>query len=190
MATLQPVRTAASHQTRFLDLGGHALHVFRFGAPLELAYTYFCDISAVFRLLPDALDVQSFGPDRYRLIVGATDGRGHSMAAVFDLLVEYDPGRAIRVMHTDEGPPVNLPGLVFGGILEAEAIFQPGVQGTAVEYNVDIALSIPVPGVLRLMPQPFIQNLGERAMAFKMNQMIGGFTNSISADFDTWVAGG
>jgi hypothetical protein len=190
MATLQPARTAAANQARYLDLGGQALHIFRFGAPLELAYTYFCDIPAVFRLLPDALDIQPFGPDRYRLIVGATDGHGHSMAAIFDLFVEYEPGRAIRVMHTDDGPPVKLPGLVFGGILEAEAIFQPGAQGTAVEYTVDIAMSIPIPGVLRLMPQTFLQNLGERSMSFKMNQMIGGFTRNITNDFHAWVAGG
>jgi hypothetical protein len=190
MATLQPTRTPTATQARYLDLGGQALHLFRFAAPLELAYTYFCDIPAVFRLLPDALDIQPFGPDRYRLIVGATDGHGHSMAAIFDLFVEYEPGRTIRVMHTDDGPPVNLPGLVFGGILEAEAIFMPGTQGTAVEYNVDIALSIPVPSVLRLMPQPFIQNLGERAMSYKMGQMIGGFTQNISNDFDAWVNGG
>lgn len=188
MATTRPL-TAAAAATRYIDLGGQAVHVFRFGAPVDLAYEYFLDIPAVFQLLPDALDVRAYAPDRYRLTVGATDGHGHSMAAIFDLQAELDPGRAIRIFPADDGPPVYMEGLVFAGALAAEAVFLDEGPRSSVEYAVDIEMSIPIPGVLRLMPQQFLQRLGETTMEFKMTQMINGFTRGIAADFNAWVAG-
>ena len=172
---------------RYIDLSGKASHLFRFAAPVELAYEYFCDVPAVFQLLPDALNCYSYGPDRYRLIVGATDGHGHSMAAIFDLRAYHEPDCAIRLLPADDGPPYNLSGLVFGGVLSADAIFQPDRDGTAVEYDVAIDLCIPLPTALNLMPIQFLQALGERTMAFKMTQMIGGFAHGVSADFQAWV---
>ncbi|HMQ33245.1 MAG TPA: DUF1997 domain-containing protein [Chloroflexaceae bacterium] len=174
---------------RYIDLGGQATHTFRFAAPLALAYDYFCDVPAVFRLLPDALDCYPYGPDRYRLIVGATDGHGHSMAAIFDLRAHHEPGVAISLVPADDGPPHRLSGIVFKGTLAAEALFAPRGDATAVEYTVEIDMSIPVPGVLALMPTSFLQALGERTMEFKMAQMIGGFTRGITADFHAWAAG-
>lgn len=172
---------------RYIDLGGQAMHVFRFAAPVDLAYEYFCDVPAVFRLLPDALECYPYGRDRYRLIVGATDGHGHSMAAIFDLRAYHEPGVAIRLAPADDGPPHDLAGMVFAGALSAEAVFIPERAGTTVEYVVDIDMTIPVPGVLNLMPMSFLQALGERTMEFKMTQMIGGFTRGIASDFHAWA---
>ncbi len=182
------LRTPA-HQARgrTIDLCGEATHVFRFAAPADLAYAYFCDVPAVFRLLPDALDCYAYGPDRYRLIVGATDGHGHAMAAIFDLRAVHEPGSAIRLLATDDGPSHELAGIVFHGALSAEAVFLPEADSTSVEYVVAIGLSIPVPAVLNLMPTSFLQALGERTMAHKMGHMIGGFARGISADFHTWA---
>lgn len=190
MATTRPLTpAAAAARNRYIDLGGQAVHMFRFGAPVDLAYEYFLDVPAVFRLLPDALDVYPYGPNRYRLVVGASDGYGHTMAAIFDLQAELDHNRAIRIFPADDGPAVNMEGLVFAGSLAAEAVFLDEGTRSSVEYAVSIEMSIPIPGVLRLMPQQFLQNLGETAMEFKMTQMIGGFTRGITNDFHTWVAG-
>jgi hypothetical protein len=191
MATTRPLTpAAAANRARFIDLGGEATHLFRFRAPVELAYEYFLDVPAVFRLLPDALDCYAYGRNRYRLTVGATDGHGHTMAAIFDLQAELEPGRAVRVFPADDGPPVELDGLVFAGALAAEAVFLPEGGHTSIEYAVNIEMSIPVPGVLRLMPQQFLQSLGEKTMEYKMTQMINGFTRGITADFHAWAAGG
>jgi len=157
--------------------------------PAALAYEYFLDIPAVFQLLPDVLDVRTYAANRYRLTVGASDGHGHSMAAIFDLQAELDPGRSIKVFPADDGPPVQGRGMAFTGALAAEAIFLPDGARSAVEYAVDIEMSILIPGVLGLMPMQFLQNLGERAMEFKMTQMINGFTRAINADFNAWMAG-
>jgi hypothetical protein len=174
---------------RYIDLSGDAIHLFNFAAPVELAYEYFCDVPAVFRLLPDALDCFAYAPDRYRLIVGATDGHGHSMAACFDLHAVHEPGYAIRLLAADDGPPIEQVGgsLFFRGALSAEAVFQPSAGGTNVEYVVSIDMTIPVPAVLNLMPMSFLQALGERTMEYKMTHMIGGFTRGISADFHAWA---
>lgn len=190
MAAAQPLRTPGPRPgARHVEVGGQAVHVFRFAAAPDLAYEYFCDIAAVFRMLPDALDVQSYGDDRYRLVVGAHDGHGHTMAAVFDLLAIYEPGRSIRVVPDSSGPPIALPGMVFSGVLAAEAAFFPDRGGALVEYAVDIEMRIPIPAVLRLMPQHLLQGLGERAMEYKMTQMISGFTRAIAADFHAWARG-
>jgi len=190
MTTLRPLTsTATASRRRLLDLGGQAVHLFRFGAPAALAYEYFLDIPAVFQLLPDVLDVRTYAANRYRLTVGASAGHGHSMAAIFDLQAELDPGRSIKVFPADDGPPVQGRGMAFTGALAAEAIFLPDGARSAVEYAVDIEMSILIPGVLGLMPMQFLQNLGERAMEFKMTQMINGFTRAINADFNAWMAG-
>lgn len=179
----------ATKEVSFIDLGGQAVHVFRFPTEPDLAYEYFCDVAAVFRLLPDTLDVWSYAPNRYRLIVGATDGHGHAMSAIFDLQALHEPGRSIRMLPADDGPPVNMPGIVFSGTLAAEAIFYAETHGSSVEYTVEIDMSIPVPSMLRLMPQHFLQSLGEKAMEFKMAQMISGFARDITADFHAWISG-
>ncbi len=171
---------------RYIDLGGQAVHIFEFAAPVEVAYAYFCDVPAVFRLLPDSLDCYAYGIDRYRLIVGATDGHGHDMAAIFDLQAHHEPGRSIRLLPAHDGPPVPA-GHMFNGTLTAEAIFWPQPDYTAVEYNVEIDMSIPVPHMLNLLPTRFLQNLGERTMEYKMNQMLNGFTHDINSDFHTWA---
>lgn len=190
MSATRAQRTATHGASRLIELSGQAAHTFRFPAALDLSYEYFCDVPAVFRLLPDALDVRAYARDRYRLIVGASDGHGHSMSAIFDLAAHYEPGRSIRVLPADDGPPAKLPGMVFAGALAAQAIFAEDERGTAVRYTVDLAMDIPVPGVLRLMPESFLQTLGERAMEFKMGQMISGFTQNIAADFQAWARGG
>jgi hypothetical protein len=188
MTATRQLRTPALQvRGRYIDLGGAANHLFHFGAPAELAYEYFCDVPAVFQLLPDSLDCYAYGLDRYRLIVGATDGHGHNMAAVFDLEAHHEPGYAIRLLPADDGPPYEMSGIIFPGSLAAEAIFKPARGGSMVDYHVEIDLSIPVPGVLHLMPTPFLQKLGERTMEYKMTQMIGGFTRSISQDFHRWA---
>lgn len=191
MAVSRPIRPSALKvRGRYIDLGGQAMHLFRFAGPADLAYSYFCDVPAVFRLLPDALDCFAYGIDRYRLIVGATDGHGHNMAAVFDLQAHHEPGHAIRLVPSDDGPPYNLGGIAFPGALMAEAIFMPQRGSTNVEYTVEIDLSIPIPSVLNLMPTHFLQNLGERTMEYKMGQMINGFTRGVTDDFHAWIAGG
>ncbi|MEI8308548.1 MAG: DUF1997 domain-containing protein [Chloroflexales bacterium] len=174
---------------RCVQVGGQAVHVFRFSTTPALAYEYFCNVPAVFKLLPDALHVQAYATDRYRLVVGATDGHGHTMAGIFDLLAVHEPGQAIRIVPDDSGPPIVMPGLIFSGSLAAKAIFHPQDDGTHVEYTVDIAMDIPIPHMLSMMPHSFLQNLGEKGMEYKMTQMITGFTRSITADFHTWIKG-
>lgn len=189
MTAMRPLTAVATaRRSRFLDLGGQATYTFRLGTPVQLAYQYFLDIPAVFRLLPDALDVRAYAPNRYRLTVGASDGHGHSMAAIFDLQAELEPGQAIRIFPAEDGPPVQMQGMAFAGALAAEAVFLPEGDRSRVEYAVEIEMSIPIPGVLGLMPMGFLQSLGERAMEFKMTQMISGFTRAISADFQAWAA--
>lgn len=188
MQTSRSLNPALTSHERYIDLGGQATHIFQFAAPPDLAYEYFLDVPAVFRLLPDALDCRVYGPEHYRLIVGATDGHGHSMAAIFDLQLLINPGRSISIVPATDGPRHSLSGLVFSGDLNAEAVFFPERNGiTVVEYTVDIEMSIPVPGMLRLMPMSFLQRLGEHSMEFKMTQMINGFTRNISADFHNWA---
>jgi hypothetical protein len=173
---------------RYIELGGEASYHFRLTAPLDLAYEYFCDIPAVLRMLPDTLEVRAYAHDRFRLLVGASDGHGHSMAAVFDLAVRLAPGEAIWLEPVSDGPPLRQNGSTFGGALWAEAIFQPNRLGTDVAYSVAIEMHIPIPGVLRLMPQSFLQSLGEKTMAVKMSQMIDGLARGVHHDFDVWAA--
>lgn len=190
MATTRPLTPAAvAARDRYIDLGGQVLHVFRFGAPVDLAFEYFLDVPAVFRLLPDALDVFPYGPNRYRLIVGADDGHGHAMAAIFDLQAELDHNRAIRVFPAFDGPAVETDAAIFAGSLAAEAVFFDEGERSCVEYAVNIEMSIPIPRVLNMMPHKLLQSIGEKAMEFKMSRMINGFTRGITDDFHTWAAG-
>lgn len=182
-----PATAARSSYGRVIDLGGRAVHVFQFAAPSDLAFDYFTDIPAVFRLLPDMLDVFPYADDAFRLIVGASDGHRHSMSAIFDMQLEGERDNYIRLAPAHDGPETNLRGLTFHGDLWAEALFNPQDRGTIVEYTVEIAMSIPIPSVLRLMPQSFLQALGEHAMTFKMSQMISGFARSIEHDFARWA---
>lgn len=188
MAASQPIPATAqeSRADQFIDLGGQAVHVFNFATPLPVAYAYFLDVPAVFRLLPDMLEIKPYSSDCYRLVIGANDGYGHTMAAIFDMQVVCEHEQALRIGPASNPPPINLSGMVFRGDLWADALFTPCAQYTKVDYAVEIALSIPVPPMLRVMPQGFLQALGEKGMAFKMSQMINGFTNSIKSDFQRW----
>jgi hypothetical protein len=182
-----PQVAPAHNSGRVIDLGGQAVYNFQFAASNDLVFEYFRDIPAVFSLLPDTLAMGAYGPDRYRLVIGASDGHGHSMSAIFDLAAHIQPGRSIYVAPSNDGPAPNLPGIIFHGNLWAEAIFNENAHGSSVEYSVEIEMSIPIPGVLKLMPQHFLQSLGEKTMAFKMGQMINGFARNIHSDFHSWV---
>lgn len=180
---------ASDDRRRAVDLNGAAVHLFRFHGPLDLAYEYFCDIPAVFSLLPDVIEVFAYAQNRYRLVVGATDGHGHAMAGYFDVAAMFEPHRLIRIVPVDDGPPIDLTGFVFPGQLFAEAVFYPHEHGTDIEYTVELAMTIPVPRVLWVMPSNVLQAIGERAMEHKMNHMITGFTRAIDADFHAWIGG-
>ncbi len=187
-APYSPSVTNEEHR-RAVDLSGAAVHLFRFNGPLDLAYEYFCNIPAVFSLLPDVIEIFAYAPNRYRLVVGATDGHGHAMAGYFDIAAVFEPHRLIRIVPVDDGPPIDLSGFVFPGQLFAEAVFYPHAHITEVEYAVELAMTIPVPRVLWFMPSHVLQSIGERAMEHKMNHMITGFSRAIDADFHTWIRG-
>jgi len=187
-APYSPSVTNEEHR-RAVDLSGAAVHLFRFNGPLDLAYEYFCNIPAVFSLLPDVIEIFAYAPNRYRLVVGATDGHGHAMAGYFDIAAVFEPHRLIRIVPVDDGPPIDLSGFVFPGQLFAEAVFYPHAHITEVEYAVELAMTIPVPRVLWFMPGHVLQSIGERAMEHKMNHMISGFSRAIDADFHTWIRG-
>ncbi|MEF3274477.1 MAG: DUF1997 domain-containing protein [Chloroflexus sp.] len=189
MSAPYPSSAVSDDYRRAVDLSGAAVHLFRFQGPLDLAYEYFCDIPAVFSLLPDTIEVFAYAPNRYRLVVGATDGHGHAMAGYFDIAAIFEPPRAIRIVPVDDGPPIDLTGFVFPGQLFAEATFYPHAHGTDVEYAVELAMTIPVPKVLWFMPGNVLQSIGERAMEHKMNHMISGFSRAIDADFHAWIGG-
>lgn len=166
-----------------IDLSGSALHVFRFDTSLPEVYNYFADIPMILHLLPDTLDVQAYCKDCYRLIVGASDGMGHSMSAVFDLHANCTKENCICLEPVNNGPNMKQKGIVFGGNLWAEAVFKPDSKGTTVDYHLEIAMSIPLPGLLSKMPHSFLQSLGERGMAMKMSHMIEGFAKDIESHF-------
>ncbi len=190
MATSRPIfsrtRTDNVRHESVIDLGGSASQVFQFAVPPALTYEYFNNIPAVFRLLPDTLDVSSYAPDHYRLIVGADDGMGHTMAATFDLHAQHAPNQHIRLVPIENGPEITAKGSSFRGELWAESVFKPSSIGTTVEYSIEIKLTIPLPGILGKMPQGFLQNLGERGMIFKLSHMITNFTHAIEHDFARW----
>lgn len=189
MTVTQQANTNNNTQAnRVMDLGGEATYTFQFATPLPTAYNYFMDIPSVFRLLPDMLEIKPYAQDRYRLVVGATDGYGHTMASIFDLRAECHDNTSIHIMPTNDGPSVHMEGLVFPGSLWADATFRPSNHGTVVDYRVELAMSIPIPGMLRMMPMPFLQGVGERGMAYKMSQMIHGFAQDINKDFAQWMA--
>lgn len=193
MTASRPLRSSrtATHQQRgrMIELAGEAIYDFRFHAPVPLVFQYFADIPLVLRLMPDILSVEAYAPSRYRMIVGASDGHGHAMSAIFDLAAYQRSEQVIWLEPDSEGPPIDLPGLVFHGALRAEASFKPAAQGAEVCYSVELAMNIPIPGVLRLMPQHLLQGLGERAMEYKMTQMIDGLAHGIHRDFHHWANG-
>lgn len=180
-------RKAKASNKRVIDLGGSALHVFHFAERLDYAYEYFADIPTVCKLLPDTLDVQTYAPDNYRLIVGANDGMGHTMAAVFDIHADCVKDQYIRLAPATDGPVINISGLSFRGDFWGEALFKTDEQGTTVEYSLEIGLSIPLPGILATIPQDFLQNMGERGMGLKMSHMIDGFARDLEHDFSRWL---
>lgn len=182
---LRSTREPNQHdENRVVDLGGQATHVFQFDVPPPLVYDYFTDLPAVFKFLPDVNDVYSYGPNLYRVIVGSSDIFGFNMAGVFDLQAEFQEHRRLRLYPVDGGPPVQLKGFSFPGDLWLEIIFEPDEDhGTIAEYSIEVAMTIPLPGMLRKMPRHFLQQVGERAMEFKMSNMISGFARHIEVDF-------
>lgn len=185
-----PAGTSKKHKAsnkRVIDLGGSAVHVFHFNEEVCYPYGYFADIPKVCRLLPDTLDIYAYDQDCYRLIVGANDGMGHTMAAIFDIYADCASNQHIRLSPIENGPAINVKGLTFRGEFWGEAIFTPNETGTTVEYSLEIGLSIPLPGLLASMPQELLQTMGERGMGLKMSHMIEGFARDIEHDFSRWM---
>lgn len=191
MATRGPLQVGANPLNgvnRVVDLGGQAAHEFLFDAPLPLVYEYFTDVPAIFSFLPDVSSVKPYGTDCCRVVVGSTDIFGFNMAGIFDLQVEFEPEQSLHIFPAEEGPAVNMRGVSFPGDLWLETFFYPqDEQSTAVEFQLELSLTIPLPGPVRKMPRPVVQRLGERAMSYKMSNMITGFVRHIEVDFARYV---
>ncbi len=168
---------------RVVDLGGQASHTFEFEAPLDLVHAYFADVPAVFKLLPDVIHVQPYDTDTYRVVVGASDHLGHTMAGIFDLQAIFDGEYAMRLVPADHGPAVQIKGITFPGNLWLEVAFEPVEDGTIAQYTLELSLSIPLPGPMARMPRQAVQKMGERAMSAKISHMITGFARHVQSDF-------
>jgi hypothetical protein len=169
--------------SRVVDLGGHASHTFEFEAPLALVQSYFADVPAIFKLLPDVMHVQTYAPDKYRVVVGASDHLGHMMAGIFDLQATFDGDYAMRLTPVKDGPAVTIKGFTFPGDLWLEITFEPVELGTIAQYALELSLAIPLPGPMARMPIQAVQKMGERAMSAKISHMITGFARHVQADF-------
>lgn len=174
--------TSKSGETRVIDLGGQASHRFEFNAHPSLVFEYFADVPAVFKLLPDVMQVEPFGTDSYRIVVGANDHLGHTMAGVFDLQVEFDD-KTIRIFPVQNGPAVRIKGITFPGDMWLEVEFAYDGQMTIADYNLELSLTIPLPGPMLKMPRQAVQKMGEKAMSYKISHMVTGFARHVKADF-------
>jgi hypothetical protein len=188
MITTGASRAADQQRSRItssqIDVGGRIGHLFQFPVSTKVAYDYFADIGTIFTLLPDVQEVIDFGRDRYRIVVGAADGHGHTMAALFDVETIGEPGEAIYVQPFQGAPTWKGKGLNFRGELWAEALFSPNGQGSNVKYSVEMNLGIPLPPVFQLMPKPILQTISDTAVSIKMRQMINGFVRDVTSDFN------
>lgn len=185
---LRPFTTPSdTSNDRVVDLGGQAIHTFSFNAPLPLVFDYFTDIPSIFTFLPDVIDVHPYSPNTCRVIVGSSDIFGFNMAGIFDLEIVLDQDRSIHLIPANDGPAVRMKGFTFPGDLWIETTFEPYEEGTVVEFSLEVSLTIPLPGPLRKMPRPFVQQLGERAMEFKMSHMITGFVRHVEIDFERFA---
>lgn len=183
---LEPPRI---NEDRVIDLGGQTVHTFEFDMPLPVVYEYFTDIPSIFQFLPDVSDVQSYAPKYYRVIVGSSDLLGFNMAGVFDLKAEFEPGQYVRLFPATNGPAIRIKGFSFPGDMWLEATFTPtdDGEGTIVEYTIEIAMTIPLPGPLRKIPRQLLQQIGERAMSYKISNIISGFSRHLEVDFARYV---
>jgi hypothetical protein len=170
-----------------IEVGGRIGHLFQFPVTRQVAYDYFADIGAIFTMLPDVQEVLEFGNGRYRIIVGAADGHGHSMTALFDIEAIGEPGAAIYVQPFAGAPAWKGRGLSFRGDLWAEALFSDRSPGANVQYSVEMLLNIPLPPVFQLMPRAILQTISDTAVALKMRQMISGFVRDVTTDFNRRV---
>lgn len=168
---------------RVIDLGGQASHTFEFEAPPSMVFEYFSDVPAIFKLLPDVMNVYSYDDNLYRVIVGASDHMGHTMAGVFDLQLDFEGDQSMRLFPASNGPAVRMKGFTFPGDLWLEVGFDTVGAYTVAQYNLELSLSIPLPGPMVKMPRHVIQKMGERAMAVKISHMIGGFARHVQSDF-------
>jgi hypothetical protein len=168
---------------RVIDLGGQASHTFEFEAPGALVYEYFADIPAMFKLLPDVISVTPFETDMYRVLVGASDHLGYTMAGIFDLKVEFHEGRSLRLAPCKEGPAIRMKGFTFPGDIWLEIAFDGDSYETIAKYTIDISLSILLPGPMLKLPRHMVQKMGERAMSFKISNMMNGFSRNVQTDF-------
>lgn len=170
-------------EQRVIDLGGQAAHTFEFEAPIDLVYDYFSDIPSMFKLLPDVMDINEFDTNKYRVQVGASDHLGYTMAGIFDLQVEFEHEQAIRLSPTKEGPAVRLKGFTFPGDLWLEIHFDGDDYETVAKYTIEISLTIPLPGPMLKLPRHMVQKMGEKAMSFKISNMMTGFSRHVQTDF-------
>jgi hypothetical protein len=174
---------SSTREDRVIDLGGQAGHVFQFDAPLKLVYDYFSDIQPILQFIPDVSEVSSYAKNHYRMIIGATDILGFAMAGVFDFRVEFEKDQCIRGYPATNGPAIRLKGFSFPGDLWIETLFSTEGNVTCVEYTIELAMTIPLPGPLRKMPRPLVREIGERALEFKISNIITGFSRHVEVDF-------
>ncbi len=161
---------------------------------LEVVYSYFTDFNFILPRLPEIERVLRYADNRYRMIFGADDGRGHELGIVFDIRHEMLENRHIKMVslpvaqHDIQQDPrlQNSKGPLFPGKFSGETLFHQQPNHIEVIYRVRLEIEIEVPHFLNFLPKKMLQQIGDTMMKVKLSSVGDGMARRMSMDFQEW----
>ena len=152
---------------------------------LDEARTYFEDVPAFLRKI-DAVDTIKplSRPGAYLVTHHAVGGLGYQVAMIACLQIEWHAG-GMRLRPLDfDLDKVPSPHPTVKGFIEGDlALSARGERLTAAEFGFKVAIDLPIPGMLQLVPRPVIQATGDGIMGVQTNLVVQSLFRKVMDDF-------
>ena len=171
-----------------IRIAGAAQRSFTFPADLLTTRTYFRDFKRILGTLPHIRLLWAYGPDRFRLLYGATELGMYRVRILCDVQATFDEAKNQLTVTSLSGiPPVapraSVHSLAAQGYYASASTFHPAGDCTRIEYKLQLRAHLPKPLGLKLVPDAIVEQIARNITQWRIQEIADGFIERSMAEF-------
>jgi hypothetical protein len=171
-----------------IHIAGAAERSFTFPADPLTASTYFRDFKRILGYLAHIRLLWAYGPDRFRLLYGATELGIYRVRILCDVQATFDEAEQTLTMSTLSGiPPVapraGMYSLAAQGYYASASTFHPAGDCTRIEYKLQLHAHLPKPLGSKRVPDAIVEQIARNITQRRIQEIADGFIERSISEF-------
>ena len=171
-----------------IRIASAAQRSFTFPADLPTTCTYFRDFKRILGYLPHIRLLWAYGPDRFRLLYGATELGIYRVRIICDVQATFDESEKTLCMTSVSGIPPAAPragmySLAAQGYYASASTFHPAGDCTRIEYRLQLRAHLPRPLGLKLVPDAIVEQVARNITQRRIQEIADEFIERSMAEF-------